>query len=195
MIEHDLLVNVLSGIAFLDDATRPSARRLAGLTETQRLPGRQLAQIHEHFRDNMKVLRELIAGAAAGEVGAEDLRARAEAVPMLMNYRRFGNLCGRHCQIINMHHAIEDQAIFPQLRRQIVALRLVVERLVAEHEIVHELLLRLVAALQALARQPGPDSLAAVNEVYGALERVLLSHFFYEETQIGDAVGYYGIGE
>ncbi|MEX1180076.1 MAG: hypothetical protein WEB63_04605 [Cucumibacter sp.] len=69
----------------------------------------------------MKVLRELIAGAAAGEVGAEEL--------------------------------------------------------------------------QALARQPGPDSLAAVNEVYGALERVLLSHFFYEETQIGDAVGYYGIGE
>ncbi|MEX0860941.1 MAG: hypothetical protein WD017_08435, partial [Cucumibacter sp.] len=75
------------------------------------------------------------------------------------------------------------------------ALRLVVERLLAQHEIVHELLLRLVAALQALARQPGPDSLAAVNEVYGALERVLLSHFFYEETQIGDAVGYYGIGE
>ena len=30
-------------------------------------------------------------------------------------------------------------------------------------------------------------------EVFVALERVLLSHLGYEEDQIGDALGYYGL--
>jgi hypothetical protein len=29
--------------------------------------------------------------------------------------------------------------------------------------------------------------------IYEALERVLLSHLGYEEDQIGDALGYYGV--
>ncbi|HUV32417.1 MAG TPA: hemerythrin domain-containing protein, partial [Devosiaceae bacterium] len=98
------------------------------------------------------------------------------------------------CRIIEAHHSIEDQAIFPLLRRRGDALRAVVDRLQAEHVVVHALLERLIVALEALAREPGETRFAAARAVYDALERELLSHFGYEERSIGDALGYYGIG-
>ena len=66
-------------------------------------------------------------------------------------------------------------------------------RLRAEHVVVHELLVRLIGAIEDLAREPGPDHFADTVEVYQALERVLLSHLGYEEEAIGDALGAFGI--
>ena len=37
---------------------------------------------------------------------------------MVANYRRFGNLCGQYCGIVNTHHTIEDQHLFPVLALQ-----------------------------------------------------------------------------
>lgn len=177
-----------------DDATRPEPPRFDGLTEAQRMPGRHLAMIHDHFRDNMRLLRALIDKAASGEADPAALKAEAEASPLFDNYRRFGNLCGQHCQIIALHHSIEDQAVFPELRSQSEALRKVVDRLQAEHVVVHELLVRLAGALAALAEDATPERFAAARAAYDALETVLLSHFGYEEDAIGDALGVYGVG-
>lgn len=185
---------VLEGIAFLDDATRPNGPRLEGLTEAQRLPGQHLKMFHDHFRHNMEILRDLIRRAAAGEVSAEDMRNEAEAMPILQNYRRFGALCGQHCQIIHAHHSIEDQAIFPELSAKSEAFGRVVARLMAEHEVVHALLVRLIETLEPLIRTPSVEAFEHAREVYDAFEEVLLSHFRYEETEIGDALGYFGIG-
>ncbi len=185
---------MLEDIEIPDDTTRPLAPKLENLTPRQRLPGRHLAMIHDHFRHNMKVLRDLIAKAEAGELSAEELDARAQSMPLMENYQRFGALCGQHCQIIEMHHSIEDQAIFPHLSPKSEAFRKVVARLVAEHEVVHALLLRLVEKLHTLARDPGPAQFKDVRTVYEALEKLLLSHFGYEEDFIGDALGFYEIG-
>ncbi len=57
--------------------------------------------------------------------------------------------------------------------------------------VVHELLVRLIDALGALAADPGPSRFADTLEIYRALERVLLSHLGYEEEAIGDALGYF----
>lgn len=185
---------MIDDIRFLDDATRPPAPKLEGVSAAQKLPGRHLKMIHDHLRENMQVLGELVERAAEGMVTAEDVRAETADLAMLSNYRRFGNLCGQHCEIVEIHHSIEDDAIFPVLATKGEAFRMVADRLRAEHVVVHELLTRLVAALEALASAPSPQRFDAAREVYGALERVLLSHLGYEEDAIGDALGYFRIG-
>ena len=185
---------MLLDIEFLDDATRPKAPKLEGLTAAQRAPGEHLRMIHDHLRENMQAIGELIERASAGTVSVEEVAAQTADLAIISNYRRFGNLCGRHCQIVNTHHSIEDYAIFPELSKQGEAFRKVAERLQAEHVVVHELLVRQIDALNALAREPSTSRFEDAKEVYDALGRVLLSHLGYEEEEIGDALGYFGIG-
>jgi hemerythrin-like domain-containing protein len=184
---------MLDDIEFLDDGTRPRGPKLSGLTDEQREAGAHLKYIHDHLRQNMKVLRQLIARAAAGEVSKDEVEGVTGDLEMAQNFRRFGTLCGQYCQFVQGHHALEDAAVFPALARQSEALRKIAERLQAEHVVVHELLVRLVAALNRLVEAPGPETFAECRTVYEALERVLLSHLGYEEEEIGDALGYYGV--
>lgn len=184
---------MLLDIGFLDDATRPAPIRLDGLTEAQRAPGLHLRAVHDHLRDNMLTLGRLIERAASGEASATAVTDEAAGLAMVASYRRFGNLCGQHCQIVNVHHSIEDQAIFPAIAAQGEGFKAIADRLRAEHVVVHEMLVRLIDALGELATEPGPERFAATLELYRALERVLLSHLGYEEEAIGDALGYFGI--
>lgn len=184
---------MITGIEFLDDNTRPTADKLEITSDRQRDGGRHLKMIHDHFRHHMTVLQKVLAKVESGETSPEELRDQTEALPMLQNYRRFGNLCGQHCQIIEMHHTIEDQALFPVLRQKNNSLKLVIDRLIAEHEIVHELLVRLVDASNMLVRDPSPENFSEARELYDSFEGVLLSHLGYEEDEIGDAIGFYNI--
>lgn len=184
---------MLLDIGFLDDATRPAPIRLEGLTPAQRAPGDHLRAVHDHLRDNMVTLGRLIERAASGGTNAAEVTAEAANLAMVSNYRRFGNLCGQHCQIVNMHHSIEDEAIFPSIAVQGAGFAAIADRLRAEHVVVHELLVRLITALGDLATEPGRDRFDETVEIYRVLERVLLSHLGYEEEAIGDALGYFDI--
>jgi hemerythrin-like domain-containing protein len=184
---------MLDDIDFLDDSTRPRGPKLSGLTEEQREAGAHLKYIHDHLRQNMQVLRRLIAGAAAGEVSRDEVESATGELEMVRNFHRFGNLCGQYCQFVQGHHLLEDAAVFPALARQSEALRKITERLQAEHGVVHDLLVRLIEALDRLVGAPGPAAFAECRTIYEALERVLLSHLGYEEEEIGDALGYYGV--
>lgn len=183
---------MLLDIGFLDDATRPAPIRLEGLTPAQRAPGEHLRAVHDHLRENMVTLGRLIERAAGG-ADASEVTAEAARLTMVSNYRRFGNLCGQHCQIVNMHHSIEDEAVFPGIAAQGAGFAAIADRLRAEHAVVHELLVRLITALGDLAIEPGLGRFEDTVEVYRALERVLLSHLGYEEDAIGDALGYFQI--
>lgn len=180
-------------IAFLDDATRPPIQKLEGLTERQRAAGRHLKEIHDHLRDNMVTLGKLIERASAGGVTPEQIAAETDNLVMVSNYRRFGNLCGQYCQFVHTHHSIEDMHLFPALAQQGAAFKAIADRLQAEHVVVHELLLALIDALNALAQDPTSARFEDTKTVYQALERVLLSHLGYEEEAMGDALGYFGI--
>jgi hypothetical protein len=185
---------MLLDIAFLDDSTRPPVQKLEGLTPEQKAPGEHLREIHNHLRGNMQTLGRLIERAADSMVTIEEIEAETADLAIVANYRRFGNLCGQHCQIVEMHHSIEDYAVFPQLAKQGEAFRKIAERLKAEHVVVHELLERLMDALVSLTHAPTTENFAAAREVYEALARVLLSHLGYEEDAMGDALGYFRIG-
>jgi len=184
---------MIKDIEFLDDNTRPKADKLEITSDHQRDGGRHLKMIHDHFRGHMNLLRKVLDKVEKGEATPEELRDQTEALPMLNNYRRFGNLCGQHCRIIEMHHTIEDQALFPVLKQKNNSLKLVVNRLIAEHEIVHELLVRLVDASNLLVRDPVPENFGSARELYESFETVLLSHLGYEEEEIGDAIGFYEV--
>lgn len=185
---------MLLDIGFLDDSTRPRAPKLDALTPAQKMPGRHLRMIHNHLRQNVAALREMVDKAAEGRMSPEEIEEEAEALTMVSNYRQFGNLCGQHCQIVHTHHSIEDAHIFPALSEKGEAWKKVADRLVEEHKVVHALLLKLVDALNALAQNPTSANFNAAREINDALERVLLSHLGYEEEEIGDALGYFGIG-
>jgi hypothetical protein len=182
---------MLLNITFLDDATRPPVPKLEGLTDEQRAPGLHLRMVHDHLRDNMKTLGKLIERANTGSVSRAEISAETNDLAMVANYRRFGNLCGQHCGIVNTHHSIEDAHIFPALAMQGPGFKAIADRLTAEHMVVHELLERLVDALNALAAEPSPTRFEDARTIYHALERVLLSHLGWEEEAMGDALGYF----
>ncbi len=181
-------------IVLPDDSTRPEPPVLDDLTEAEREPGRHLAMIHDHHRQNMKILRGLIASARAGSLSATELAESANTLSILDNYRRFGSLCGQHCQIVHTHHSIEDAYMFPELSEKAQAFRRVVNRLVEEHEVVHALLLKLVDELNTLIQTPSPAGFDTAVATYEQLETLLLSHFSYEERSIGPALGRFGVG-
>ena len=184
---------MIDDIEFLDDATRPAVPKLEGLQPEHKHAGEHLKQVHGHLRDNMKTLRTLIERAAAGDLKAGEAEETTAGLAMVANFRRFGNLCGQYCQFVHGHHSLEDQMLFPAIAAQGEAFRKIADRLQAEHVVVHELLMRLVDALNALAAEPDRERFEAAKTIYEALERVLLSHLGYEEDAIGDAIGYFGL--
>lgn len=163
---------------------RPQAPSLAG-ADTSGHPQSQLPAIHRMYLMDISrigaLMQQVEAGLAAPSVLAESLRS----LDLFDNMRRFGTLCGRECQVLSFHHDAEEHGIFPQLEAQGLAeLTAVVARLRAEHEIVHELLIRLESAALALIREPGPESFAETRAIFDRLEQVIRSHFGYEETQL-----------
>ncbi len=109
---------MINDIEFLDDATRPPLVKLEWVTEAQRAGGDHLKEIHDRLRANMQTLGVLIERARAGEVTKAEATSEANSLAMVANFRRFGNLCGQHCRIVNVHHSIEDQALFPTIAAQ-----------------------------------------------------------------------------
>jgi iron-sulfur cluster repair protein YtfE (RIC family) len=189
---------LIDDIAFLDDATRPSAPPIEGASDLHRAHGKRLTLFHRYHLQQLAQLRRALqdleksnADQRAGH--ADALAEQVGSMAMIENYRRFGSLCGQECQLLTLHHTIEDQEIFPHLRNTTEGLRKVIDRLSAEHLIVHELLVRLQEATRRFAREPGPVALASLREVYDALERVVISHFGYEERELEEALGFYGI--
>lgn len=189
---------MIEDIEFPDDSTRPTAPPIPGANVAHRAHGQRLRLFHRFHLQQLAQLRraleELGTGSDDDVTGdAEALTRQVGSMAMLENYRRFGSLCGRECQLLTLHHTIEDQEIFPHLRETGEGLRRVIDRLSAEHAIVHELLVRLEEASRGYAEDPGAETRAGLRQVFDALERVVISHFGYEERELEEAIGFYGI--
>lgn len=178
----------------VNDGTRPSAPAFNVVREGQRDAGRHLAAIHRHYLMDMARIMAVLRRIEAGDAPTEELHQIVLAADMSQNLRAFGNLCGQECQVLTMHHNIEQQAIFPQLESTGNAgLRAVVKRLREEHKIVHELLERLASAAHKLISEPTEDGFAQARAIFVQLEAQVRSHFRYEETELADALGVFGV--
>jgi hypothetical protein len=195
-VEHfgqRIRLHVTDNIEFLDDSTRPHAPKFDGVTEEQREPGRHLAMIHAMHLAELDAARRAMERVEAGEASASAVADSVSALQMGSNYRRFGNLCGRECRMLEFHHTAESHYIFPLLRDADPTLREVVDRLSAEHEVIGRLLERLEQAASAAVARPGPESFAPLKDAFVTLERVVRSHFGYEQTELAEALGYFGV--
>lgn len=176
----------------LDEAARPDAPKVPQATDMHRRQGRQLAAIHRHYLMEMAQIGAVMARIEAGDSPPRDLKQIVLSLDMAENFRAFGSLCGRECQVLKFHHDIEGADMFPRIAaagsgkfREIVA------KLLSEHEIVHELIIRLGRAAGTLAEDPTEENFAEAARTFRKLEEVVRSHFGYEEKELAEAIGYY----
>jgi iron-sulfur cluster repair protein YtfE (RIC family) len=176
-----------------DDVTRPLAPKIAGVTPEQRAHGKRLRLYHRHHLQELARVRQAMEQLLEGQGSTQSLTERLGSMAMVENYRRFGTICGQQCQMLTMHHTIEDHSLFPILRTGPEGLRKVIDRLSAEHRVIHDLLMRFDASTRAIPRDPSPSAFADLRQAYEQLERFVVSHFGYEERELEEALGYYAV--
>ena len=176
----------------LDEAARPKAPLVPEATDLHRRQGRQLAAIHSHYLREMAQIGAILARIEAGDAPPEHLKRMVLSLDMAENFRAFGSLCGRECQVLKFHHDIEGADMFPRIEAAGGGMfREIVAKLKAEHEVVHELIVRLGRAADTLAKDPSETNFAEAAKTFRNLEEVVRSHFGYEETELAEAIGYY----
>ncbi|MEM1361399.1 MAG: hemerythrin domain-containing protein [Pseudomonadota bacterium] len=176
----------------VDDGARPLMPKLPQATDADREKGRQLALIHQHYLHDMGRIAAVLRRIKAGDAPPEDLRDIVLSSEMTQNFKAFGSLCGQECQILTMHHNIEETSMFPGLELpEHEGLRAVIARLRQEHRVVHELLVRLERAATMLMQMPKEENFKEAAVIFSQLERVVRSHFRYEETELEEAIGVY----
>ncbi|MCI5039635.1 MAG: hemerythrin domain-containing protein [Donghicola eburneus] len=176
----------------LNEAARPKAPKVSGATDAHRRQGRQLAAIHRHYLMEMAQIGAVLERIEAGDSPPKHLKKIVLNLEMADNFRAFGSLCGRECQVLKFHHDIEGADMFPRIQAAGGGMfKQVVAKLLAEHEVVHELIVRLDNAADALIEDPSDDNFHQAAATYRKLEEIVRSHFGYEETELAEAIGFY----
>ncbi len=176
----------------LDEVARPKAPLVPEATNAHRRQGRQLAAIHSHYLREMAQIGAVLTRIETRDAPPEHLKRIVLALDMAENFRAFGSLCGRECQVLKFHHDIEGADMFPRIESAGGGMfREVVAKLKAEHQVVHELIVRLGLAADELVNDPSETNFAQAAKTYRKLEEVVRSHFGYEETELAEAIGYY----
>lgn len=167
--------------------TGPAPDPAAPLTAAQRASGQHLVDVHDHLRQELEQLRDLIEQVAAGAVDLGDARSMINTMTMRQNAWTLGTYCESYCRVVTTHHTIEDVNLFPRLRAADPRLVPVVDRLEAEHHVIAEVLERVDAALVAMVSHP--EGITAVRQAVELLNDTLLSHLAYEERELVEPLG------
>jgi len=178
---------------FWDEAARPVAPPApAGHQYSARglAVGRHLADVHDHLRQELDQVRDLLEQVKRGSMTAGAARAALNEMTMRQNNWTLGAYCAAYCSMITQHHGLEDQAIFPHLRRADPGLVPVIDRLEREHVIIHEVVEGVDRALVRLVAKPG--DVTELQEAVDALTDTLRSHLAYEEQQITEPLSRLG---
>lgn len=179
----------LSERSVLDEASRPSAPEPGPeVTFTPRglAFGQHLIDVHDHFRAELRQVRDLLARVAEGATTAAGARGELNRLAIRANNWTLGGACQLQCVALGQHHTLEDGSIFPHLRRTDPGLGEVLDRLASEHHAIGELFEEVDQALVHLARHP--TDLDPVSEAVDLLTDTLLSHFAYEERELAGAL-------
>ena len=77
-------------------------------------------------------------------------RSVVNTMTMRQNNWTLGAYCESYCRIVTGHHTLEDRSVFPHLRRSEPGLGPVLDRLEAEHDVIHDVLEQFDRALVQL---------------------------------------------
>ncbi|WP_426504229.1 LLM class flavin-dependent oxidoreductase [Dactylosporangium sp. McL0621] len=166
-----------------DPAVRYSAR--------QRASGQHLIDVHNHLREELTQLQDLVEQVAAGAMDLGRARSMINTMAMRQNNWTLGTYCESYCRVVTTHHTIEDLSLFPRLRAADPGLVPVVDRLEAEHHVIADVLERVDQALVAMVSRP--ESIVAVRSAVDLLTDTLLSHLSYEERELVEPLSRYNV--
>jgi hemerythrin-like domain-containing protein len=175
----------LSATQLWDDATRPTgpARDPQRVyTAREQATSHHLVEVHDHLRRELAQIRELVDQVAAGATGIAAARSQLNEMTMRQNNWTLGTYCESYCRVVATHHTIEDQSVFPHLRRKDARLAPVIDRLEAEHHLIHDVLDAVDQALVALVSRP--EGMKDLRVAVDQLTDSLLSHLSYEEREL-----------
>jgi hemerythrin-like domain-containing protein len=175
----------LSATRLWDESTRPVAPApdpAISYTDEGRANGQHLVDVHNHLREELAQLRDVVEQVAAGALAVGEARSLLNTMAMRQNNWTLGAFCESYCRVLTTHHTLEDEQMFPGLRRADPGLAPVLDRLEQEHHVIAEVLERVDAALVAMLTEP--DGLNRVREAVDLLTDTLLSHLSYEEHQL-----------
>jgi hypothetical protein len=173
----------------IDDASRPRLPSVdpAGVTDIGRAGQEALVAVHAHLRQEMRQVIGVLDQIAAGSTDPAVGRSLVNRMTMRQNYWSVGAFCATYCRILTLHHTIEDQRLFRDLRDDDVSLEPVLDRLSEEHEVIAGLLDWLDRALITMVDKPG--AVGPAREEAAAHSEALLSHLDYEEEQLLGPLG------
>jgi hypothetical protein len=172
-----------------DESTRPT---LPPEDHPSYGDGTALVEIHDHLRSELAQVVDLVGQVADGALDVAAARSAVSRLTIRQNAWSVGAYCASYCRVVTVHHTIEDGRMFPGLREQDERLGPVLDRLAAEHQVIHAQLEAVDRALVALVTDP-----TALTPLTLALDRLsdrLRSHLRYEEEQLVGPLNRYGIG-
>jgi hemerythrin-like domain-containing protein len=151
-------------------------------TPDQLAAGQHLVDVHDQLRAELTQLRDLIEQVARGALDAGAARSFINQMTMRQNDWTLGAYCAKYCRVVTTHHTLEDQSIFPHLKRSDPELVPVIDRLEEEHDVIAHVLDQVDRALVAMVtEQAGMRKLQAAVDL---LTDTLLSHLSYEEREL-----------
>lgn len=168
-----------------DESTRPH-RPASGpeveYSEQGRHVGQHLVDVHDMLRKELTELREVVAQVREGALTAGDARSALNEMAMRQNDWTLGAFCSRYCRAVAQHHGLEDDAVFPHLRRSEADLEPVIDRLHEEHLVIHDAIEAVDRAL--VGHINDPTDFEPLQSALDLLTDTLLSHLSYEEFEL-----------
>ncbi len=165
-----------------DAAARPSWNFDQSSSSSGQGLGQRLIEVHDHIREETRRLRVIIGDVVEGREPVEAARSALEALSLRQNYPGLGGFCSGYCELLTIHHTLEDRQVFPGLASIHPGLKPVLKQLYDEHEVVAELIQKLDEVLAASARDE--EARRHLETVGAVLADQLLSHLMYEESQL-----------
>ncbi|MFI5497395.1 LLM class flavin-dependent oxidoreductase [Actinoplanes sp. NPDC051859] len=184
----------LSGRRVWDESTRPTGPTPdpdRTYTAHETATGQHLVDVHDQLRAELGKVRDLVEQVAAGAMDVGTARSHINTMTLRQNNWTLGTYCESYCRIVTMHHTLEDQAMFPHLRRADPRLAPVIDRLEQEHHAIHDVLEGVDQALVAFVTRP--DGIAGVRAAVDLLSDTLLSHLAYEERELVEPLARLGM--
>lgn len=172
-----------------DESTRPI---LAPDDHPSYGDGTALVEIHDHLRSELDQVLDLVNQVADGALDPAAARSAINQMTMRQNAWSVGAYCESYCRVVTVHHTIEDVRMFPGLREQDERLGPVLDRLAAEHQVIHGGLEDVDRALVALVTDP--TALTPLTLALDRLAQRLRSHLRYEEEQLVGPLNRHGLG-
>ncbi len=143
----------------------------------------ELLWVHAHLRQDLETVRRL-AGQARDGLSPETILAEIRNLQTNSPLWQLKFGCVRYCRFVNAHHAFEDQALFPTIRAQDPSLGTVVDRLEADHLVVHAITDRIAAVADLVPSDASGVSRFELVAALTELEEHLLGHLAFEEASL-----------